>query len=132
METRPRIISLHIPKTGGTSLYAALQDVYGKENTLEIKRTEAREPKSLEKAFHSNARLLHGHFKFSEINPFLSEIEDIRLFTFVREPIERVVSNYQHFIGRARKARFGSKLWRRRNEDLPTYASHKETQNKIT
>jgi len=88
------LISVHVPKCAGTSFRQVLSALFGAQVwynygtifTQEQARSELVPP---------GARVIHGHF-FADA--FDRVIPDHRLITWVRHPVERVVSNYQHFL----------------------------------
>lgn len=104
---------LHIPKTAGTTLNAILARQYSADETHEIMMRgmswlvprPALVPKPLispskirrlKSALASGCgvRMIHGHFDLS-IKPVLPN--DVRLFTFLRDPVERAISHYYHY-----------------------------------
>ncbi|HVU35878.1 MAG TPA: sulfotransferase family 2 domain-containing protein [Opitutaceae bacterium] len=87
-------VSIHIPKCAGTSFRHILQEQCGNRLWLNygtiFVRSQARRD-----LVPSDAAWIHGHFfadAFDDLFP------DRRLLTWVRHPVERVVSNYHHFL----------------------------------
>jgi len=111
---RERLIGfMHIPKTAGTTLNAMLAEQFLPEQRYEVmmrgmnwrvpgRRLLARPLISFSKlrrlraalATRRDVRLLHGHFDLSIRGLFPG---DIRLFTFLRDPLERAISHYFHY-----------------------------------
>jgi hypothetical protein len=104
---------LHIPKTAGTTLNAILANQYSPDETREIMMRGMSwlvpRPKLVPKPLISfskirrlksalrygrTVRMIHGHFDLS-IKPVLPD--DVRLFTFLRDPVERAISHYYHY-----------------------------------
>ncbi len=98
------VISVHIPKTGGTSFRRILEDTF-KGGILEdydwLKRPEVLDGATLEgrddeirKAL-KGVKCIHGHFAAQKYLR-LREIEGIRpiFITWLRDPVERAVSAY--------------------------------------
>lgn len=124
------LVSIHIPKTAGTSLLHAYYDIYGEENVVHLLRKDVKgNAKQLSQFIKPNTKVLHGHFFYSEIDNSIVENEAVKFVTFLRNPIDRVVSNYHHFIKTAKKNFPGSIGWFRQFESLLKFASKAETQN---
>jgi hypothetical protein len=107
---RRDIAFVHIPKTAGTSLRNALENAFSDHLILrdygndpfttprlhEVVHVQKR-PSQLREAFRSGRRgiLLSGHFparRYWEV--FHAE----SFVTFVRDPVDRVISEYNHFV----------------------------------
>lgn len=102
------IIYLHIPKTAGTSFRKSAEQYFGPEQVLndygedssttsEDIRSAIYDEKNIEKLRQAGAkyRFLTGHFtlaKYREIFP------DSPVVTFFRDPVQRVISEYVHFV----------------------------------
>ncbi len=88
------IISVHIPKCGGTSFRHVLRDIYGESLWLNYGAIFS-QPQAAPGLIPGGTRCIHGHFlgdAFDELVP------RPRLVTWLRHPVERVVSNYYHFL----------------------------------
>ncbi|WP_421897977.1 sulfotransferase family 2 domain-containing protein [Marinoscillum sp.] len=124
------LVSIHVPKTAGTSLAHSFCQAYGDDRVVSLTRKLVRgNENNLNVHLHPNTRVLHGHFFYSEIDPHILADENIRLIAMVRNPIDRVVSNYHHFIKTTKEHFPGSRKWLRRFESLLKYASREHTQN---
>jgi len=101
------IIFIHIPKTAGTSFKNAANEIelrtlydYGETNpdTSDIIKNSiyANDRRSLfEYVMANEIQFLGGH----EISDYFSMFNEVGLFcTFFREPIQRVISEYQHVV----------------------------------
>jgi len=91
------LIFLHIPKTGGTSITNLLQPVLSPSINVEG-------PESLRKFLDlSDAELRAMRFAYGHMPYGLHELTraDCKYFVFLREPVDRVLSNY-YYIKRAR------------------------------
>ncbi len=104
------LISIHIPKTAGTSFRLALEQVYGEG----IARFDIRQGKMElnEQPFTGNRlpdtlQAIHGHIKYPDLAQAIDLSGKPKLITWLREPVDRVVSNYYYLLeqrDRKRKA----------------------------
>ncbi len=92
------LISLHIPKTAGTSFRSNLVNVYGKKAVARFDILKGKiwldEKEFKGDILPSNIRVIHGHFVYAELTEMLNIKSDVKKITWLREPVERVVSNY--------------------------------------
>lgn len=88
------IISVHIPKCGGTSFRHVLQDIYGSDLWLNYGAVFSR-PQATADLLPRGARCIHGHFLGDAFDELVPQPD---LVTWLRHPVERVVSNYYHFL----------------------------------
>ena len=90
-----RILFVHVPKSGGMSLYNALADAVGKRRSIRFySASEEQKEKYLamdEKSLRKHA-LISGHFSY----PFFLKkaISDYKPITLIRDPIDRELSAY--------------------------------------
>jgi hypothetical protein len=96
-------VSIHIPKTAGTALAKIFDDTsqrkilydYGSERSLETVKNcpeDIRQHKDFIKGYF---KYLHGHFynvKYAEV------FSDCPFITMVRNPVDRVISQYLHIL----------------------------------
>lgn len=96
-------LSIHIPKTAGTALAKIFDDSslrrimydYGTERDLECVRTCTQEVREHREFIQSYFRYLHGHFhylKYADVFP------DATVISMVRNPVDRVISQYRHIL----------------------------------
>ncbi|NBC06434.1 MAG: sulfotransferase family 2 domain-containing protein [Bacteroidetes bacterium] len=97
------LISIHIPKTAGTSFRNTLKDVYGQEVVvrLDIKvkgpRVVVNERDYYQRQLPPWTRVAHGHFNYLLLQEhFDLPDRDIPVITWMRDPVERVISNYYY------------------------------------
>jgi len=91
----PVIVSIHIPKCGGISFQHVLRGIYGKKRLwlnygAFINREQARYD-----LIPPGTRCIHGHFLADTFDELVPQPE---LVTWLRHPVQRVVSNYYHFL----------------------------------
>lgn len=91
MSDQRKIIFLHLPKTGGTTLVNMLHQKYGLEQSQIILGDK---DSQLLKAINQQIPFLHGHFSFKVLE-MLKE-HDYFSATLVRQPVERVISRFVH------------------------------------
>jgi hypothetical protein len=97
------LISIHIPKTAGTSFRNTLKTIYGQEAVvrldieLENPVVKVNEERYAERQIPSWARVVHGHFAYPLLQKHFDLPErDLPIITWVRDPVERVISNYYY------------------------------------
>lgn len=94
-----KIVSMHIPKTAGTTFYEYLKVNY--ENNIKLIYTKpiVKRCNNIDNEINKinlngfNEKVIHGHFIYDEV-----EInKDDYCLTWLRDPVERVVSHYYYF-----------------------------------
>jgi hypothetical protein len=95
-----RILFVHVPKTAGMSLYFALARAVGEDSALRFPEgTKALREQylAMSDAQVRSHRLISGHFP---LNVFLQKpLDDYRLITVVRDPVDRELSAYFYIKG---------------------------------
>ena len=86
------VISIHIPKCAGTSFRDILTSIYGPRLWLNYGTIFSREDFKSDLVPKTGA-CIHGHFFADAFEDFVPQP---RLITWVRHPVDRVVSNYYH------------------------------------
>jgi hypothetical protein len=81
----PLLLSVHIPKTAGTTFRAVLEGLYPGRVVLD-------EGHAAGTYIDLDARCIHGHFRSAH---YLRLTEAPRLLTWLRDPVERVVSHWR-------------------------------------
>ncbi len=92
-----KLIYVHIPKTGGSTLQAIIIRQYGKKKFFRINKKNSLEDFNL--LDKKNINLLVGHFPFG-YHKYFDQPEKIQYLSLIRNPIERLVSNYYHILAR--------------------------------
>jgi Sulfotransferase family len=87
-------ISVHVPKCAGTSFRHVLHGIYGAEIWYNYGQVFSREQARID-LIPAGVKLIHGHFLADSFDSILPERQ---LLTWVRHPVERLVSNYFHFL----------------------------------
>jgi hypothetical protein len=92
-EETPPVYFLHIAKTGGTSLTAALKAFYRPEEVIsDAGNISVDFIKTQEHRLHA-AVFVHGHAQHGVISHLMGRV---RAITFLRDPAAQAVSNYLH------------------------------------
>ncbi|MEG3925526.1 sulfotransferase family 2 domain-containing protein, partial [Microcoleus sp. T3_D1] len=85
------IISVHVPKTGGTTFSQILIDVYGTEaifmDYLNRPASQIYKPSDLQ----PNIKAIHGHFHSDKYNGYFPNAKRV---IWLRNPVIRLISNY--------------------------------------
>lgn len=92
----PEIISVHIPKTAGSSFHAILKDYYG-WRLKHIQKQQDIARFSTGKKYRSNkpfVKAVHGHIRPHE--NWKRQYKKAKWVCWLRDPAERVVSAYYH------------------------------------
>jgi hypothetical protein len=89
------IVSVHIPKCGGISFQHVLRGIYGKRRLWLNYGLFTEKENARYELIPPGTRCIHGHFLSDAFDEFVPQPE---LVTWLRHPVERVVSNYYHFL----------------------------------
>lgn len=87
-----QLLSLHVPKTAGTSFLEILRRVY-QGHVITMNRGQIRRgQRDIEELFSTEYDVVHGHMHFNDLKEFISP--ETKIITWLRDPVERVLSNY--------------------------------------
>lgn len=133
------LISLHIPKTAGTSFRNILKDVYGDSRVarLDIRSEIELNGKVFKGSTLSNKiRVIHGHFKYFRLMNKFEIAPDVPMITWFRDPVERVISNY-YYLNNILMGKYGDSekmvnLFNRMIKTLPQYAEYEGNRNRMS
>ncbi len=91
------LIFIHIHKTGGKSMSQVFEDVYGKSSTFRLNQNVFRGLKpsevNLRTLIPGRTNVLSGHLPYPYLQQIVKE-DRPKLVTWLRDPVERVISNY--------------------------------------
>lgn len=112
------IFSIHIPKTAGTSFRKALEERYGDRLAFYYGRNDPKTDPSLAGVTRRDlasrlplleargVEVLHGHYRFKDVRSAVTA-PDRQLWTWLRDPVERVASHYYFYRERPVTASLG-------------------------
>jgi len=109
------IISIHIPKTAGTALAGVLDYAVERKIIYDYDDVVPNDRQAVLgfKEFLSRFAVIHGHFHY---NKYAGVFDNARFVTCLRNPIDRVVSNYFHLM---------------RSKDMRKFAYRKVVENNL-
>ena len=97
-----KIIFLHIPKAGGTTLHSVLERCYSKENIFDIyvsgDTLSSDQFIALTPDRKERISLLKGHMYFG-LHQYFHEAQT-KYISFLRHPVERIVSLYKYILSK--------------------------------
>lgn len=137
------LLSFHIPKSAGTSFRNMLRDVYGAEAVLRFDtplrgggKFRVEQQPFTGRTLPNRVRVLHGHFSWQHANSILELPPDIPKITWLRDPVERVVSNYFYLAKRLREILDeegrGINILTKMERSLTEYAQAEINQNRMS
>lgn len=134
-KTKLEIISVHIPKTAGRSFREILTQVYGPSLDERYKKEHFfkndKEQVSIGKSIPKNLRGIHGHLTINQLKELINRY-DPRVITWVRDPVERVISNYYFLMKRISLGIVNEKVKRKKDLTLIEYAEKPRNINRMS
>ena len=126
------LISIHIPKTAGSSFFQLLKKVYGKESVMKINALEPAPDMNVHYARDTGtAKVIHGHIRISQLEDIIRE-SDPRIITWLRNPVDRVISNYYFSMQRIREGKAVERKSKTIDYSLLEYAALDENRDKAS
>jgi hypothetical protein len=141
-----QLLSIHIPKTGGSSFQKTLQTLYGEAafkrldftvsvagghpHMVATNRTsqEALDQILAAGELPATVKVLHGHFHYEDFARFFQLNADTKVVTWLRDPVRRIVSNYHYLLAafqrEVRHTPLSGQLFKRLVKSLPEFARH--------
>lgn len=142
VQNKLELISIHIPKTAGTSFRNTLCEVYGHQEVVRLDiglvRQETRIREQLYDApqLPPETRVLHGHFSIPLLKGRFDIPDDLPVITWLRDPVERVISNYFYLAKRLQEEleedRKGLHILKKMQRTLREYALYEPSQNRMS
>ena len=94
MNNKP-LFFLHIPRTGGTTVDKIFSNNIHSNNILSIyKDFEYKKYREINSNNLVNIKYITGHLLLSNYNPFMFYNIEVDVFTFLRNPVSRLISEY--------------------------------------
>lgn len=95
-----QLVSIHIPKTAGTSFRNTLKQVYGENQVKRLdiaidKFTLEQQPFQSDK-LDKGIEVIHGHIFYELLIEKINISKDVPIITWLRDPVARVISNYKY------------------------------------
>jgi len=126
------LISIHIPKTAGSSFFQLLKKVYGKESVIKLNALEPGSDMSFDHTRDTGtAKVIHGHIRISQLEDVIRK-NDPRIITWLRNPVDRVISNYYFSMQRIREGKAVERKSNTIDYSLLEYAALDENRNKAS
>lgn len=131
------LVSLHIPKTAGTSFRNILKEQFSNKSVVRLDIYDSGvihldEKNYTKTELKSHVKIIHGHFKYPDLIQKFDISEDVPFITWLRDPVARVVSNYYFLlkiIADRLKEKPEENLLNRVAKSLKEFAAQEETQN---
>lgn len=115
----PVMISVHVPKTGGVAFRSILHAIYGRTLCLRYGKPDEKEKRDLP-VIPANTRCIHGHFASDAFDNILP---NKALITWIRHPVQQVVSTYRHFLRNPDPANRSSRMLHDKRLSLREFAA---------
>ncbi len=95
------LISVHIPKTAGTSFRNILSDIYGKglfrvDIDIDSGSMAVNQDPNFSALNVSAMTVAHGHFNMEQFREKFEYDPNIPVIVWLRDPIERIISHYRY------------------------------------
>lgn len=137
-----KLISIHIPKTAGTSFRNTLCGVYGKESVIRLDigldrdETRINEQNYTKAALPAGVQVVHGHFAIPALRERFEPDPSVPVITWLRDPVERVVSNYYYLVKRLseelQEEQKGLNILSKLQRSLLEYAQQEQARNRMS
>lgn len=138
--TKVKLVSIHIPKTAGTSFIHSLKKQYGYQKVVRIdindNRTRINKIPVDNACVYKNTEVIHGHFSIDLLNNYLNLPPETPIITWLRDPVERVISNYYYLHKRLSEElmeeKKGLNILAKMERSLLEYAQDERNRNRMS
>lgn len=86
------LVSIHIPKTGGSTFTAILKHIYA--DKLQLAYGDRRD------VIRTNPQCFHGHKIIKKFSQEVHALENAKWITFLRKPLNSAISSYYYHLGK--------------------------------
>lgn len=97
-----QLLSLHVPKTGGTSFRSTLKTIYGEASVARLDVNMRGQVEIDQQAIAPGATILHpvlhGHVKWNQWQELFQASPRTTVITWLRDPVARVTSQYSYLV----------------------------------
>jgi hypothetical protein len=138
--SKVKLVSIHIPKTAGTSFIHSLKKQYNYQKVVRIdivdRRTKINKILIDKACVYKNTEVIHGHFTIDLLNNYLSLPVNTPIITWLRDPVDRVISNYYYLHKRLgeelKEEKKGLNILSKMQRSLLEYAQDEENCNRMS
>jgi sulfotransferase famil protein len=132
----PILASIHIPKTAGRSFFEIISSVYPEQSIAHYEQKNYRpdnynEIDQFKLSLDNKIKVIHGHFKYSDICE-MDTNGNMKTIAWLRDPVERVISNFSFFKKRISISPNDIELQKRKNESITEYAQMDNSRNRMS
>jgi hypothetical protein len=127
------LLALHLPKTGGSSFFETLKELYGEDVVKRYNRAQYQKVidsgLTLIEDIDEKVKVLQGHLYYKEVKEIVKR-DNPKIIVWFRDPVKRVISNYKWWHHSVNTKPNHPERYRK-DEKLELYITRKETQNKM-
>lgn len=133
----PLWLFVHVPKTAGSSLHAEIAAILTPDANIEIDYTDSAKPyhvlfdEAVTRFIAAHRarpyRFATGHIVARHVEMIVAAVPALRLFTTLRHPVARLVSDYRY---QRSAMNVGREAFIRNTPDFATYIARKHVHNK--
>jgi energy-coupling factor transporter ATP-binding protein EcfA2 len=134
------LVSVHIPKTGGTSFRVLMKRHYGDTDVAQLDITQKGRARINRQLVTSNelpsfAKVVHGHFSYAELVKRFGVSRSVPVITWLRHPVDRLHSAYAYYRSMIENKNVPVPMYVQdlmRGGTLLSFAEHRRSRNQMT